>query len=140
MPEPSNETRADWAYTALEAFARETRQDLRGDLRYALDSVVGDLLCDLMHFCHQHQIDFHKCLQTGAFNFEAELEEEGGNTGGFDLPARQSHELLQRVKAFFEDMTELGMFDYMAGRSDLTHPDVMNALCDDVQAAVLRPA
>ena len=40
--------------------------------------------------------------------------------------------LIKRVHSFFKELTELGVFDEMVGRSDLTHPDVINSLCDDV--------
>ena len=57
---PSNEDRADWALTALNAFAAETGQtaDIGGG-DDDIASVIGDLLCDLGHLCDRHGIDFH---------------------------------------------------------------------------------
>lgn len=43
---------------------------------------------------------------------------------------------LERVSEFFQELTKLGLFDHMAGMSDLTHPDKINSLCDAVDAAI----
>lgn len=76
MVEPTNETRAQWAYTALEAFARETNQLQNGDLAEDPGSVVSDLLCDLMHYCRQNNLDIEDLLRNGRGNFAEELLEE----------------------------------------------------------------
>lgn len=49
-----------------------------------------------------------------------------------------SWDVLKRVYELFADFTRLGVFDEVVGRSDATHPDVINALCDDVEALVLQ--
>lgn len=43
---------------------------------------------------------------------------------------------MQRVYDFLADLTDLGVLDDISGRSDLTHPDAINSLCDAVQAEV----
>lgn len=73
---PSNADRADWAYSALEAFAKRTRQDTSGDLKHAQYTVVTDLLADLMHLCDRDGIDFETCLIGGRGHYEEELQEE----------------------------------------------------------------
>lgn len=65
---PSNDDRADWAQTALDAFRRKTGQTGRGEMEEAL----GDLLCNLMHLCERDGIDFAGRLANGRGNFEAE--------------------------------------------------------------------
>ena len=45
--------------------------------RYAeepLQDVLGDLLTDIRHYCHRHQLDFEKAVELSEFNFEAENE------------------------------------------------------------------
>jgi hypothetical protein len=44
--------------------------------------------------------------------------------------------LIERVHDLFLDMTKYDIFDDMSGTSDLTHPDEINRLCDDVALAV----
>lgn len=74
MAEPTNEDRAEWAYSALERFAKETGQDKNGDLKHDRAAVIGDLLCNLLHLCSRDGIDFHACLQSGMENWAEELE------------------------------------------------------------------
>lgn len=70
---PTNEDRAGWAQVAVDAFAAETNMDAAGE---DMQTVMGDLLADLMHLCQQNDIDFERILATGKMHFEAELEEE----------------------------------------------------------------
>lgn len=71
--EPTNEDRAEWAWRALEAFAKQTGQDTNGgDLKYDREIVVSDLLCDLMHLCDRDGIDFNLALQNGQDNYREE--------------------------------------------------------------------
>lgn len=74
MDEPTNEQRADWAYLALERFAKATGQDASGDLQHDQEIVVSDLLCGLMHLCERDGIDFKRCLANGRGNFNEETD------------------------------------------------------------------
>lgn len=61
-----NHKRAAWARKALDAFAKETGQDLRHEMRES----IGDLICDLLHVAnqtcgnveaiHQHALDMYE--------------------------------------------------------------------------------
>lgn len=66
--EPTNMHRASWAGEVLVKFAemtstRGSAQELHADP----DSVVTDLLCDLMHWCRFNKLDFAAALRS-AFN------------------------------------------------------------------------
>lgn len=69
-----NKKRALLAQRALEAFSSLTGQTLGSDEEVA--EVVMDLLCDLMHFCYQHELSFDDLLSRAIEHFEEELEEE----------------------------------------------------------------
>lgn len=72
-----NLNRANWAQTALEAFAEEVGQDMETEV----ESVIGDLLGDLMHFCKQTSltrevpIDFDECLRLARTYFADESKD-----------------------------------------------------------------
>lgn len=76
MSHPTNENRADWADSALAAFAIITRCDT--------EDALPDLLCNLMHYAGQNGIDFNAMLQRARSNFEAEIEEEAEDSNPFD--------------------------------------------------------
>ncbi len=76
MDDVTNEDRAGWAATALKAFAKETGQDKSGDLEHEPAQIVGDLLCNLQHYCRANGIDFKTCLKNGTGNFKEEVAEE----------------------------------------------------------------
>jgi hypothetical protein len=75
--EPTNNERADWAHTALAAFADETCQDTSGDLEHEIGSVIGDLMCNLYHLCDQQGIPHsHVDHAKDAYEEEVSLEQE----------------------------------------------------------------
>lgn len=64
-PDGQNDDRAEWANTALVAFAKATGCDAR-------DEAIGDLLGNLMHWCDRNGRDFEKELQQGRDYYRAE--------------------------------------------------------------------
>jgi hypothetical protein len=70
--DPNNADRAAWALIALQAFSDECGPPL--DNEGDRDAAIGDLLCDLMHYCNQHGIDFDDRLKSGKFHFEYEID------------------------------------------------------------------
>jgi O-succinylbenzoate synthase len=90
--EPDNEDRAGWAHVALNAFAKETRNDPREQEveisddeiggRDQLEEVAGDLICDLMHLLKLHGLEPEEIIATARYNFEFEEDEEAGDPVG----------------------------------------------------------
>jgi hypothetical protein len=76
MHEVTNADRADFALTALEAFAAQTGQLKSGQWDEDMQTVVQDLLCDLMHYCGQNNIDFALTLKGALGCYKEEQEEE----------------------------------------------------------------
>lgn len=84
-PELTNETRAEWAQLALQAFAHATNQvksnetlvandDDQAPLDDVFDEVLGDFLCDLMHLIGCER--FFAVAEVRAHaNYHEELEE-----------------------------------------------------------------
>lgn len=71
--DPTNDDRADWAQTALDAFARETRMDTAPE---EPPTIMQDLLTDLMHLADREGYDFDNILRMARGNWEEEVEEE----------------------------------------------------------------
>lgn len=69
----TNKDRAGWAQVAADAFASETRMDKANE---DMETVLTDLLCDIMHLCNQKGIDFKQVLDSGQAHFETDLVEE----------------------------------------------------------------
>lgn len=67
-PENMNDDRADWAAAALRSFQRETGTDD--------EDALGDLLCDLMHWCDRNHADFEAALFRARGHYEAETTPE----------------------------------------------------------------
>ena len=63
-PEGMNDKRAAWAGTALAAFMKETGTED--------EDALGDLLCDLMHWCDRNNYDFDAALDRARGHYEAE--------------------------------------------------------------------
>lgn len=74
--DPSNEQRSEWAQTALDAFARTTDMDTAGEDD---DTILGDLLTDLMHWCDYNNVDFEAKLANSIGMYEEELVEEAAS-------------------------------------------------------------
>lgn len=66
--EPTNKDRAEWGKQALDAFAVATGSEP--------ETIVCDLLADLMHYCRLNNIDFEAELHLGERHFDEEVEEE----------------------------------------------------------------
>ena len=75
---PTNSDRAGWAYEGIKAFAKACGMDKSGDLAGNPEIVVGDFLCDLMHYCEQNGIKFNEWLKNARGNYRQDLEEERG--------------------------------------------------------------
>lgn len=61
---------------AVEAFAAATRMDHSGELEHEPQIVVQDLLCDLLHLCHQRGWSFGQLLADARETYAEELAEE----------------------------------------------------------------
>ena len=65
-PEEMNDSRADWAESALVTFRHVTGTD-KGD-------ALTDLLCDLKHWADRYGADFHAELARADLHYAAETE------------------------------------------------------------------
>ena len=70
----NNETRANWAQNAANAFGQETY----GGRTFAEcgedgETLISDLVCDLMHLATRHGWDAAKLVDYGIKNFEFEI-------------------------------------------------------------------
>ena len=69
-PDHMNVERMNFARVALVAFSQVTGSTIP-------DEVIGDLLCDLMHYCCIEKVDFECYLANGRSNFAYEISKEG---------------------------------------------------------------
>jgi hypothetical protein len=69
-----NAKRAAWAATAIRAFAEETVLEGARDLNFfeCRDEIIGDLLCDVLHYAQQNGHDPAQLAQRGLDNFNEE--------------------------------------------------------------------
>ena len=67
-PEGMNGDRALWAAAALHRFQQENGSDD--------ETALGDLLCDLMHWCDRNNDDFEASLSAARMHYEAETSPE----------------------------------------------------------------
>ena len=67
-PENMNNDRAAWAAAALREFQRVTGTDD--------EDALGDLLCDLMHWCDRNGYDFDAAFSRARMHHEAETTPE----------------------------------------------------------------
>jgi hypothetical protein len=72
-PEGMNDERAEWAQTALDAFARETGQDKSGDDD---QTILTDLVGDFMHWCDRNSVDFAVVLHGAQVHYAEETKAE----------------------------------------------------------------
>jgi hypothetical protein len=63
-PEEMNNDRAQWAAEAIYAFQRVTGTEDQ--------DALGDLLCDLMHWCDRNGCEFEAALSRARMHYEAE--------------------------------------------------------------------
>jgi hypothetical protein len=73
MEEVSNETRAGWAAAAAEEFCRQTSQEIERDGRW---EVVGDLICDLLHWLDQEHATSEPVIERALMHYRAEVADE----------------------------------------------------------------
>jgi len=66
-----NDARAEWAEAAISEFRRITGTDD--------EDALGDLLCDLMHWCDRNGCDFEDALRQAHVHYEAETTPESLN-------------------------------------------------------------
>lgn len=64
-----NLKRAIWAKDGIDTYAHAIGLDTADGNA----TVVGNFICDLMHYCQQNKINFAGCLQDGRMHFEAEI-------------------------------------------------------------------
>lgn len=71
LPDPDgmNNKRACWANDALRLFSELTDADL-------YDEALGDLLCDLMHWCDRNNVDFELALNRARGRYTKETQGE----------------------------------------------------------------
>jgi hypothetical protein len=74
MHEPTNEERAA-RISRIGGVLEHYAVECKGDACVEVETDVSDLLADIMHFCHQDELDFEDFLRTARMNFEAEVEE-----------------------------------------------------------------
>ena len=70
-PEEMNDDRAEWAQVALDAFAHVTGMDTAGEDD---ETVLGDLLCDIMHWCDRNGVSFAVTMETARVHYDAETQ------------------------------------------------------------------
>lgn len=63
-PEHMNDDRASWAALALRHFRRATGADR--------EDALGDLICNLMHWCDRNNFDFELALYRARGHYMAE--------------------------------------------------------------------
>ena len=77
--DPCNADRAMWAASAMANFARIS--DREADLQTDPETLLGDLLTDLMHWCdiekrHKSSVEFESALEQARLHFVAERVQE----------------------------------------------------------------
>lgn len=78
-PDDLNDDRAEWAQHALDQFAQLTGMD-EGGGNEEDETVLGDLLADLMHWCDRHGVDFEAKLAGARANYAEETANEDACT------------------------------------------------------------
>ncbi len=70
-PEGMNDDRASWAGHAVESFGQITNMIAAGEEN---DTILCDLLCDLMHWCDREKIDFYRMLSNAQMHYREETK------------------------------------------------------------------
>lgn len=68
-PEGMNDDRAEWAEHAIDAFGERTRMNTAGEDR---ETMLGDLLTNLMHWCDRNDVDWDMKLLGATVNYDGE--------------------------------------------------------------------
>lgn len=76
--EPTNHDRAEWAKEALAVFTCRTYSGDHPDTMHRgdLETAIGDLIADLLHFAAGQGFDTGAVLAAATLHFEAEQREE----------------------------------------------------------------
>ena len=72
MSDVTNEDRRSWALEALEAFTAVTGDRIENS--EDLESVLTDLITDIMHLCDEEKIDFATISSRAAHHHECETD------------------------------------------------------------------
>jgi hypothetical protein len=72
-PDGMNNDRAAWAELAIDALGAATNMVTAGESR---ETMLGDLLADLMHWCDRNGVDFNFKLEGARMNYEEETRDE----------------------------------------------------------------
>lgn len=72
-PDGQNNDRGEWADRALRTFAEVTGMDMAGEDD---ETILGDLLADLMHWCDRNAVDFDDMLERARMNYAEETRDE----------------------------------------------------------------
>ncbi len=67
----TNKDRSGLAQQAVEAFATATGMEAEPE-----EAVIGDLLCDLMHYCEQNGVEFDDCLGSARMHYSVGVFED----------------------------------------------------------------
>jgi hypothetical protein len=96
MTETTNKDRAEWGGMALLEYA--IAKGSNGGLYDPPETVLTDLLCDLMHYAELKEIDFAACLERARMHYDAEKAEEDPA----QLLAQGLHDALAALKRIAE--------------------------------------
>lgn len=92
----SNADRAGRAKQVLVAYASlDDRMEELGS-NGMTETLISDLLADLMHYAATWQLDFRNCIDVAQMHFQAE-DAEGDRVITEDYPARKRMEALRRI-------------------------------------------
>lgn len=70
MINTENDMRATYAQTVITAFVRDTGMNNEDD-----QTILADLLANLMHWCDRNPANFESCLYDARMHYAAEVEE-----------------------------------------------------------------
>ncbi|MBA9859201.1 hypothetical protein [Ralstonia insidiosa] len=102
VPDPDglNDERATWARQALDTFKHATECDE--------ESVVGDLLCALMHFCDRAGVDFMSEMGRAVRHYEEETSTDaaGKSAGVLESLVSDARELMDMKVEINKDYSE----------------------------------
>jgi hypothetical protein len=66
--------RVCWGENAVNAYSEDKQGGLWGDLYDEAETVLTDLLADLMHYAEAHKIDFQTVLERARTHHDAEVQ------------------------------------------------------------------
>lgn len=72
--EMTNEKRAERAFRAVQKYI--SYDEGSAYAQEEMETILGDMLCDLQHFAVEQGVDFERVVLNGQSHFEAEFAEE----------------------------------------------------------------